>query len=112
MAYMYAFQLIDPWIVGNPPKARVTAGGSVVEIGGSGSSTVKAALLSLFRPGRGQFYQGKRLRGLFFSFVSTAGVLIMLDYLNLYEEAVNAYEINLEYFDVAETVQKKEYFLV
>ena len=110
MAYMYAFQLIDPWIVGNPPKARVTAGGSVVELEGSGSSTVKAALLSLFRPGRGQFYQGKRSRGMFYSLASTAGVIVALDYLNKYEEAVNAYEINLEYFYAAETVEKMEHF--
>ncbi len=111
MAYMYAFQLIDPWIVGNPPKARITAGGSVVEISGSGSSTAKAVLLSLFRPGRGQFYQGKRSRSLFYSLASTAGVLVALDYLNMYEEAVNAYEINLEYYDGAETVEEKKYFL-
>lgn len=110
MAYMYAFQLIDPWIVGNPPKASVTAGGSVVEISGSGASTAKAAILSLFRPGRGQFYQGKRSRGIFFSLATTAGVLVSLDYLNTYEEAVNAYELNVEYFETAETVEDKEYF--
>ena len=110
MAYMYAFQLIDPWIVGNPPKARVTAGGSVVEISGAGTSTAKATLLSLFRPGRGQFYQGKRSRGVFFSLATTAGVLVALDYLNTYEEAVNLYELNLEYFATAETVEDKEYF--
>ena len=109
-AYMYAFQLIDPWIVGNPPKTRVTAGGSVVEISGAGSSTPKAALLSLLRPGRGQFYQGKRSRGIFYSLASTAGVLVALDYLNTYEEAVNAYEISLEYFNEAETIDEKEYF--
>jgi hypothetical protein len=108
--YMYAFQLIDPWIVGNPPKARVTSGGSVVELEGSGSSVAKAALLSLFRPGRGQFYQAKRSRGLFFSLTSMASVLFALDYLNKYEEAVNAYEINLEYYDLAETVEDKEYY--
>ncbi len=110
MAYMYAFQLIDPWIVGNPPKARSSAGGAVVEISGAGASTAKAALLSLFRPGRGQFYQSKRSRGMFYSLTSTAGVLVTLYYLNRYEEAVNAYEINLEYFDGAETVEEKEYF--
>jgi hypothetical protein len=110
MAYMYAFQLIDPWIVGNPPKTKVTAGGSVVEISGSGASTAKAAILSLFLPGRGQFYQGKRSRGVFFSLATTAGVLISLDYLNTYEEAVNAYELNVEYFETAENVEDKEYF--
>jgi hypothetical protein len=108
-AFMYAFQLIDPWIVGNPPKTRVTAGGSVVEITGSGSSTAKAAILSLLRPGRGQFYQGKSSRGIFFSLASTAGVLAVLDYLNKYDQAVDAYELNLEYFDLAETVGDKEY---
>ena len=109
-AYMYAFQLIDPWIVGNPPKTRVTAGGSIVEISGTGSSIAKAAPLSLFRPGRGQFYQGKRSRGVFFSLASTAGVIVSLDYLNRYEEAVNAYEINMEYFKEAETIEEKKYF--
>jgi len=108
-AYMYAFQLIDPWIVGNPPKTRVTAGGSVVEITGSESSTAKAAILSLLRPGRGQFYQGKSSRGVFFSLASTAGVLVALDYLNMYEQAVDAYELNLVYYDQADTVEDKEY---
>ena len=110
MAYMYAFQLIDPWIVGNPPKTKVTAGGSVVEISGSGASTAKAAILSLIRPGRGQFYQGKRSRGVIFSLVTTTGVLVAMDYLNTYEEAVNLYELNMEYFETAETVEDKEYF--
>jgi len=109
-AYMYAFQLIDPWIVGNPPRTRVTAGGSVVEIRGSGSSAAKAALLSLLRPGRGQFYQGKKTRGILFTIVSTAGVMIALDYKDLYEQAADAYELNLEYFDNADNIDDEEYY--
>jgi hypothetical protein len=110
LGYLYGFQLIDPWLIGNPPKTLVTAGGSVVEVSGSGSSTLKAAVLSLIRPGRGQFYQGKQSRGVFYSLATTAGVLIALDYLNQYDEAVNAYEINLEQYDAAETVDGKEYY--
>ena len=109
-AYLYAIQLIDHRIVGNPPGTRITAGGSVVEISGAGSSTVKAALLSLLRPGRGQFYQGKKSRGVIFSIATTAGVIVALENLNRYEEAVNAYEINLEYFYEADSVEDKEYF--
>ncbi len=108
--YMYAFQLIDPWIVGNPPRTTVTAGGSVVEITGSGASTAKAAILSLLRPGRGQFYQGKSSRGVLFSLASTVSALVALDYLNTYDQAVDAYELNLEYFDNADTVEDKEYY--
>ncbi len=110
-AFMYAFQLIDPWLVGNPPKTAAGTGGSVVELRGTGSSTVKAALLSLVRPGRGQFYQGKKTRGVIYSLATTAGVFMALENLNRYEEAVTLYELNLEYFSTAETVEDKEYFL-
>ena len=109
-AYMYAFQLIDPWLVGNPPRASVDESGTVVEIRGAGSSTVKAALLSLVRPGRGQFCQGKTGRGSLFSLATTIGVYVSLEYLNKYDEAVNLYELNIEYFNTAETVEDKEYF--
>ena len=109
-AFMYAFQLIDPWLIGNPPKAGVSSNGSVVEIRGSGSSTVKAALLSLVRPGRGQFYQGKTTRGSIFSIATTVGVYVSLYNLNRYEEAVNLYELNVEYFNTAQTAENKEYF--
>jgi hypothetical protein len=109
-AYMYAFQLLDPWFVGNPPKAGVSSNGSVVEIRGSGSSTVKAAFLSLVRPGRGQFYQGKSTRGSIFSLATTVGVYVSLYNLNRYEQAVNAYELNIEYFNTAQTAEDKEYF--
>ena len=109
-AYLYGFQLIDPWFVGNPPKAEVTAGGSVIEMSGSGESTVKAALLSLVRPGRGQFYQGKTGRGTFYSLVTALGVLVSLENLNKYEKAVDAYELNLDYYYGSDTVDEKEYY--
>lgn len=109
-AYMYAFQLMDPWLIGNPPKASVSAGGSVVEFRGSGSSTVKAALLSLVRPGRGQFYQGKKTRGGLFSVATTVGVFVSLENLNKYEQAVNLYELNIDYFNTAETAEDKDYY--
>jgi hypothetical protein len=110
MAWVYGFQLIDPWFVGNPPKSEVSEGGYAVEMKGSRANTVKAAALSLIRPGRGQFYQGKSGRGTFLSIATAAGVLISLDYLNQYDEAVNAYELNLEYYHEAETVSEREYY--
>jgi len=109
-AYMYAFQLIDPWLVGNPPKASVSSNGTVVELRGAGESTVKAALLSLVRPGRGQYYQGKSTRGAIFSVATTMGVFIALENQNKYDQAVNLYELNVEYFNTADTVDEKEYF--
>jgi hypothetical protein len=109
-AYLYGFQLIDPWFVGNPPKAKVITGGSVIEVSGSGESAFKAAFLSLVRPGRGQFYQGKIVRGTFYSLATALGVLVSLDHLNKYEEAVNAYELNLEYYYRSDTVDEKEYY--
>jgi hypothetical protein len=109
-AWMYGFQLIDPWLVGNPPKTRVTAGGSVIEVTGAGSSTFKAAFLSLLRPGRGQFYQHKSSRGILYSVATTVGVIVALENLNRYEEAVNAYETNLDYYYMAETPEDREYY--
>ena len=109
-AYLYGFQLIDPWLVGNPPKAKVTSGGSVIEMTGSGESTLKAAVLSLLRPGRGQFYQGKGVRGTLFSLASAAGVLVALENLNKYDKAVDAYELNLEYYYRAGSADAKGYY--
>jgi hypothetical protein len=106
--YMYAFQLIDPWLIGNPPGASVSDDGRIVEVSGSGMSTLKASLLSLFRPGRGQFYQGKWKRGGIFSVATTIAVYISLDYLNQYEQAVNLYELQVEYFNTAETVGERQ----
>jgi hypothetical protein len=61
-------------------------------------------------PGRGQFYQGKRTRGALFSVASTAAVLVALDYLNQYDEAVSAYELNLDYYNMANNIDDKEYY--
>jgi hypothetical protein len=105
--YIYAFQLIDPWLVGNPPRSAVGADGSV-RLAGSGMSTVKAAILSLLRPGRGQFYQGKRTRGGIFSAASTAAAFVSLEYLNRYDKAVDLYDLQIEYFNAAGTVDEKE----
>lgn len=106
-AYIYGFQLIDPWLVGNPPRIRAEAGGTVVRVSAARSHTAKAFALSLLRPGRGQFYQGKSSRGVFYSLMTTAASLVALDFHNRYDEAVNDYEINLDRFRAAETVSQQ-----
>ena len=107
-AYVYGFQLIDPWLLGNPPKLRVEAGGTVVRVGAARLSGAKAFALSLLRPGRGQFYQGKSGRGIFFSLMSTVGGLVALDFHDKYDVAVNRYESNRERFEAAETISQQQ----
>jgi len=107
-AYLYGFQLIDPWLVGNPPRVRAEAGGTIVNVGTGGQSTAKALCLSLIRPGRGQFYQGKETRGVVYSLLMTTAGLVALDYHNKYDKAVNEYEINLERMSLAGTASQRQ----
>ena len=86
------------------------AGVAPVAIGAWVSTALVAvlALLSLVRPGRGQFYQSKWTRGGIFSVATTVAVFVSLDYLNRYDQAVNLYELQVEYFNTARTVEERE----
>lgn len=109
-AYLYGFQLLEPWISGGPPRVDVEAGGSVLRIGSHRSSTAKAALLSLLRPGRGQTYQGKKVRGAVYSLLAVGAGLVALDYHNSYDQAENDYIVNLERFYNASTSSDRELY--
>lgn len=109
-SYIYAFQLIDPWLLGAPPAADIEAGGTVVRFEGANTSRTKAMVLSLLKPGRGQLYQGKQGRSVFISLLTTAAGLFALDKHNAYDSAVNLYEMNIERFDAAQTISEKEYY--
>ncbi|MBN1884678.1 MAG: hypothetical protein JW876_04035 [Candidatus Krumholzibacteriota bacterium] len=91
---LYAHQLIDPFLLSPPPRVRPVPGKKAAAIGSSRRSVPKALFFSLLRPGRGQFYQGKKMRGFLFETVTAAAAFLALDYqVNLdfdtarYEEA-------------------------
>jgi hypothetical protein len=107
---LYAWQVIEPLFVDNPPKSTVGAGGEFA-LGGAHESRAKAFVYSMIRPGRGQYYQGKTARGAFFSLATFAVGLVALEYQTCYEYAVSDYEICVERFnattDVAEQLRLK-----
>lgn len=108
-AALYGFQLVDPWLTSNPPRIRSEAGGTIITVDAASSSRVKAFLLSLVKPGRGQFYQGKSTRGILFSALTTAVALYSFDMQNDYDKDVNAYEIEIEKYESATTLDEKYY---
>jgi hypothetical protein len=78
-AYIYGFQLIDPFLSVLPPRAGVEAGGSVVTMKPAERSRAKALLYSCVRPGRGQYYQGKTGRGVFDMIVDRFNASVLLE---------------------------------
>ncbi len=108
-AALYGFQLVDPWLSSNPPRIAREAGGTIISVDAVPSSRVKAFLFSLVRPGRGQFYQGKSTRGILFSALTTAAALYSLDMQNDYDKDINAYEIEIEKYENAATLEEKYY---
>ena len=107
--YMYGYQIIDPWILSNPPGTGVDAGGNVMWVKAHKYSTTKAFMQSFFRPGRGQFYQKKTTRGLLMSTSSVTAVLIGLDYQNRYDKEARKYEITVDAYNNADTIEEKQY---
>jgi hypothetical protein len=107
--YMYGYQIIDPWIISPPPGTSVGAGGNVIAVKRHRSSTTKAFMQSLLRPGRGQFYQRKTGRGALMSLSSVSALLIGLDYQNRYDQEARKYEIAVDAFQNADTIEEKQY---
>jgi hypothetical protein len=106
-AYLYGFQVLEPWIAGNPPRMRAGAKGSVVFVGSARSTRLKAFVHSLIHPGRGQFYQGKMTRGMLLSSMSVVAGLLALDFHNRFDEETIRYEIALEKVLAAKTNDEK-----
>lgn len=106
-AALYGLQVIDPYLLSLPPRSRIESGGTIIRTETVRSSTAKAFILSLLHPGRGQFYQGKNVRGMLFSALTVASGLTALEYHNRYDEEANRYEILVERFDAAESLEDK-----
>ncbi len=106
-AYLYGFQVIDPFISILPPRSKIEAGGSVVTVQPAEMSVMKAFLFSLFRPGRGQYYQGKTTRGVLYSWFFVAAGLATLEYQNRYDEEGARYNLAVEKFNQTTLMEEK-----
>ncbi len=105
---LYAWQVIEPFFMDSAPKSLGDQAKGEIALRGTRQSRPKAFIYSLLRPGRGQFYQGKTARGVFFSAATLAAGLVALDYQTGYEYAADDYELGVERFDAAEGVSEKE----
>lgn len=105
---LYAWQVIEPFFIDNPPKSLSGQAKGEIALRETHESRPKAFIYSLVRPGRGQFYQGKTVRGVFFSTATLAAGLVALDYQTRYEYAANDYELCVERFDAADVIADKE----
>ena len=104
---LYAWQVIEPLFVDNPPGSTVGPGGELT-LRGAGESRAKAFVYSMIRPGRGQYYQGKTGRGVFFSLATFAVGLVALEYQTHYDYALSDYEICVERFNATSDVAEQE----
>lgn len=107
-AALYGLQVIDPFLLSPPPRSRVESGGTIIRTETVRSSKPKAFILSLLHPGRGQFYQGKTVRGVFFSALTAASGLTALEYHNRYDVEANRYEILIGRYEAAESSDERE----
>jgi hypothetical protein len=105
---IYAWQLLEPFLLDNPPGSVSGQGSGDITLRGARESRVKAFLFSSVRPGRGQYYQGKTTRGTLFSIAAATGGLVALHYQNEYDRATDTYEVCVERFDATDVVSEKE----
>lgn len=109
-AYLYGYQVLEPFIADNPPRMRTEAQGSVIDVGAARSTRLKAFLHSLLRPGRGQFYQGKTVRGMLLSTMSVAAGLLALDFYNQYDEEAVRYRLAVAKYNTASNVDERKQY--
>jgi hypothetical protein len=107
-AALYGLQVIDPFLLSPPPRSRVESGGTIIRSETVRSSKPKAFILSLVHPGRGQFYQNKKVRGMLFGALTVASGLTALEYHNRYDEQANRYEILVERYETAESSSERD----
>ena len=105
---LYGWQVLEPLWADMPPNAGPGPESGSLMLAGAPRSRAKAFVYSLLRPGRGQIYQGKSVRGFLFSAGSLAAGLAALEYWNRYDEAAGAYDLCVERFEAAESVPEKE----
>lgn len=108
---LYAFQIIEPIFIDRPPAYDITENEARISFSGSRKSTTKAFLYSLIRPGRGQYYQGKRMRGLLYSTLSVLAGYVALDQNNQYHRKLDDYDICLDEYKYARTVSERREYL-
>ncbi|HMA75996.1 MAG TPA: DUF5683 domain-containing protein [Candidatus Krumholzibacteriaceae bacterium] len=92
---LYAYQLIEPIFSEKPPDLYSYSDRTNIRFRANNRSVKKALLYSFFRPGRGQFYQGKTKRGVFFSSIFVLSGLVSLDLDNQYNKDVSEYNMCL-----------------
>ena len=105
-AYIYGWQALDPFFLSGPPRTRIE-GTNRIHVESPGKSKPKAFILSLVRPGRGQFYQGKKGRGALFNILTMASGLAALEYHNRYDVEAGSYKLLIDRYDRAETIDEK-----
>jgi len=108
---LYAFQLIEPIFIDRPPEYKIIEGEARISFSGSSKNTAKALMYSLIRPGRGQYYQGKKIRGLLFSTLSVLAGYVALDQNNQYHKKMDDYGICLNEHKYARTVDERREYL-
>ncbi|MCD6380419.1 hypothetical protein J7M07_08265, partial [bacterium] len=108
-AALYAYQLIEPIFMDNPPEINPGLQRNNIEFKAIDRSISKALFYSFLRPGRGQFYQGKEKRGVFFSSMVILSGFLSLDLNNQYNKNVNDYNFCMDKFNSASIEDKKIY---
>ncbi len=107
---LYAYQLIEPIFMDIPPEIYSDSNENSIKFKASNKSITKAFLYSFLRPGRGQFYQGKTMRGVFFSSMIILTGFVSLDLNNQYNRDVVDYNLCMDKFSSASTVEDKRKF--
>ncbi len=104
---LYAYQIFDSWFLSSPPRSEIGAGGNVVRFDSHRLSRWKAMMLSLIKPGSGQYYQGKKTRGALCTMLSTAAGLVALEYYNRYNCESEHYRMLIDQFNESDSIREK-----
>jgi len=107
---LYSEGIISAIFTTLPPDVEVGSGGRIVRFSGGSLSRSKAVLLSILRPGRGQFYMGKQTKGMLFSFLTTVTALSALEFHSQYDWAVYRYNMAVEAFNSTSSYEKMKMF--
>lgn len=107
-SFLYAYQVLEPLFFDTAPKAEIGSNGKTVSFNAIRLNRGKAFVYSVIRPGRGQLYQGKKVRGTFFSAAVAVSGLLTLELFNQYDVKVGDYDIAVERFNSASTIQERQ----
>lgn len=104
---LYAYQLIEPIFMDIPPEVYSDSNENSIKFKAINKNITKAFLYSFLRPGRGQFYQGKTMRGVFFSSMVIFAGFVSLDLNNQYNRDAVDYNLCMDRFSSASTIEDK-----